>query len=164
MAHTLNPSTWEAEAGGFEFEVSLVYRVSSRTARATQRNPVSKKQTNKRKPKRQVYFLHLLALTCRYICWNPLLQDSSFYRSPAETTSSWDWKTTGFLDFLFTAAHCWVSWTTDFPSLMLPVPWTNFSPTLPTLGGWRWGGAESRIRETGEKHWSMFSEHCCKLL
>jgi hypothetical protein len=28
-------------------QVSLVYRVSSRTARATQRNPVSKKQTNK---------------------------------------------------------------------------------------------------------------------
>jgi hypothetical protein len=27
-----------------EFEVSLVYRVSSRTARAIQRNPVSKKQ------------------------------------------------------------------------------------------------------------------------
>jgi hypothetical protein len=34
----------------FEFEVSLVYRVSSRTARATQRNSVSKKtkQTNKK--------------------------------------------------------------------------------------------------------------------
>jgi hypothetical protein len=32
-----------------EFEASLVYRVSSRTARATQRNPVSKnKQTKKR--------------------------------------------------------------------------------------------------------------------
>jgi hypothetical protein len=31
-----------------EFEVSLVYRVSSRTARATQRNPVSKK-ANKQK-------------------------------------------------------------------------------------------------------------------
>jgi hypothetical protein len=31
-----------------EFEASLVYRVSSRTARATQRNPVSKKpKTNK---------------------------------------------------------------------------------------------------------------------
>ena len=28
----------------FEFEASLFYRVSSRTARATQRNPVSKKQ------------------------------------------------------------------------------------------------------------------------
>jgi hypothetical protein len=35
-----------------EFEASLVYKVSSRTARATQRNPVSKitnKQTNKTK-------------------------------------------------------------------------------------------------------------------
>jgi hypothetical protein len=30
-----------------EFKASLVYRVSSRTARATQRNPVSNKQTNK---------------------------------------------------------------------------------------------------------------------
>jgi hypothetical protein len=30
-----------------EFEASLVYRVSSRTARATQRNPVSKKQKTK---------------------------------------------------------------------------------------------------------------------
>jgi hypothetical protein len=51
VAHTFNPSTWEAEAGRFlEFEASLVYRVSFRTARATQRNPVSKqtiKQTNK---------------------------------------------------------------------------------------------------------------------
>jgi hypothetical protein len=33
-----------------EFEASLVYKVSSRTARATQRNPVSKKQ-NKKKTK-----------------------------------------------------------------------------------------------------------------
>jgi hypothetical protein len=33
-----------------EFEASLVYKVSSRTARATQRNPVSKNQ-KKRKPK-----------------------------------------------------------------------------------------------------------------
>jgi hypothetical protein len=33
-----------------EFEASLVYKVSSRTVRATQRNPVSKnKQTNKNK-------------------------------------------------------------------------------------------------------------------
>jgi hypothetical protein len=30
-----------------EFEASLVYKVSSRTARAIQRNPISKKQTNK---------------------------------------------------------------------------------------------------------------------
>jgi hypothetical protein len=36
-----------------EFKASLVYRVSSRTARATQRNPVSKKQnkTNKQTKK-----------------------------------------------------------------------------------------------------------------
>jgi hypothetical protein len=36
-----------------EFETSLVYRVSSRIARATQRNPVSKKQTTttNKKPK-----------------------------------------------------------------------------------------------------------------
>jgi hypothetical protein len=52
VAHAFNPGTWEAEAGGFL--ASLVYRVSSRTARATQRNPISekkkkqnKKQTNK---------------------------------------------------------------------------------------------------------------------
>jgi hypothetical protein len=37
-----------------EFEASLIYRVSSRTARATQRNPVSKKkQTNKQKTNKQ---------------------------------------------------------------------------------------------------------------
>jgi hypothetical protein len=31
-----------------EFEASLVYKVSSRTARAIQRNPVSKKQKQKK--------------------------------------------------------------------------------------------------------------------
>jgi hypothetical protein len=34
-----------------EFKASLVYRVSSRTARATQRNPVLKKQKQKQKNK-----------------------------------------------------------------------------------------------------------------
>jgi hypothetical protein len=38
VVHAFNPSTREAEAGGF---------LSSRTARATQRNPVSKKPINK---------------------------------------------------------------------------------------------------------------------
>jgi hypothetical protein len=60
MAHTFNPSTWEAEAGeSREFEASLglsVYRVSSRTARTTQRNPVSEK-TNK-KPEGQLSAPH----------------------------------------------------------------------------------------------------------
>jgi hypothetical protein len=36
-----------------EFQDSLLYRMSSRTARATQRNPVSKKQTNNNKKKRK---------------------------------------------------------------------------------------------------------------
>jgi hypothetical protein len=41
VAHTFNPSTWEAEAGGFlSFQASLVYIVSSRTARAIQKNPI----------------------------------------------------------------------------------------------------------------------------
>jgi hypothetical protein len=42
VVHTFDPSTWEAEAGGF---------LSSRTARATQRNPVSKKTKNNNKKK-----------------------------------------------------------------------------------------------------------------
>jgi hypothetical protein len=46
VAHTFNPISSEAEAGKFlNSTVSLVYRVSSWTARATQRNPVSKMQT-----------------------------------------------------------------------------------------------------------------------
>jgi hypothetical protein len=40
VVHTFNPSIWEAEAGG---------SLSSRTARATQRNPVSRKQNKKKK-------------------------------------------------------------------------------------------------------------------
>jgi hypothetical protein len=39
-----------------EFEASLVYRVSFRTARATQRNPVSEKQTNKQTNKQKDFF------------------------------------------------------------------------------------------------------------
>ena len=47
VVHTFNPSTWEVEveAGrSLEFEASLVYKVSSRIARLTQRNPVSRKK------------------------------------------------------------------------------------------------------------------------
>ena len=41
----------QRQMGLCEFEASLVYRASSRTVRATQRNPVSKnKQTKKTKP------------------------------------------------------------------------------------------------------------------
>jgi hypothetical protein len=41
VTHAFNPRTREAETGGYELEASLVYRVSSRIARSTQRNPVS---------------------------------------------------------------------------------------------------------------------------
>jgi hypothetical protein len=46
-----------------EFEASLVYRVSSRTTRAIQRNPVSKnKQTkNQKKPKTKQKKLEIIA-------------------------------------------------------------------------------------------------------
>jgi hypothetical protein len=47
VVHTFNPSTWEAEAGG----ASLIYKVSSRTARTIQRNPVSKKQNKTKQSK-----------------------------------------------------------------------------------------------------------------
>jgi hypothetical protein len=43
VAHAFNPSTWEAEAGGIsEFEDSLVYKVSFRTARIIPRKLVLK--------------------------------------------------------------------------------------------------------------------------
>jgi hypothetical protein len=49
VVHAFNPSTWEAEADGFlMFEASLVYKVSSRTARAI---PQKKKKKKKRKRK-----------------------------------------------------------------------------------------------------------------
>jgi hypothetical protein len=52
VVHAFNPKTQEAEAGGLsEFEASLVYKVSSRTARAIQRTPDSKKQTKNKNQK-----------------------------------------------------------------------------------------------------------------
>ena len=47
MELTSNPSTWKAEAGGSEFEASLVNKVSSRTARAIQINPILKNKKQK---------------------------------------------------------------------------------------------------------------------
>jgi hypothetical protein len=52
VVHAFNPSTWEAKAGRCEFQDSLAYRMSSRTAMATQRNSASKK---KKKKKKQVF-------------------------------------------------------------------------------------------------------------
>jgi hypothetical protein len=52
VAHAFNPSPQEAVRRISEFEASLVYSVGSRTARATQRNPISKKQKKKKKKKK----------------------------------------------------------------------------------------------------------------
>jgi hypothetical protein len=40
VPQTFTPSTQEAEAGGPEFKVTLVYIVNSRIARTTQRDPL----------------------------------------------------------------------------------------------------------------------------
>jgi hypothetical protein len=48
VAHAFNPSTWGGRGRWIsEFEARLAYRVSSRTARAIQKNPVMKKQNKK---------------------------------------------------------------------------------------------------------------------
>jgi hypothetical protein len=45
VRHAFNFSTQEAEVGrSLEFKASLLYRVNSRTAKATQRNPFSKRK------------------------------------------------------------------------------------------------------------------------
>jgi hypothetical protein len=49
VAHAFNPTTWEAEAGGFlSSRPAWSIRVSSRTAGAIQRNPVSKQKQQQR--------------------------------------------------------------------------------------------------------------------
>jgi hypothetical protein len=51
VVHTFNPSRGRRIS---EFKASLVYKVSSRTARATQRNPVLEK-----KKKKEVHLIKL---------------------------------------------------------------------------------------------------------
>jgi hypothetical protein len=44
VVYTFDPSTQRPEVVESEFKANLVYRVSSRTVRATQRNPALKKK------------------------------------------------------------------------------------------------------------------------
>jgi hypothetical protein len=77
VVHTFNPSTWEAEAG-------MVYRVSSRTASAIQRNPVwkqNKTKQNNKKPKKErkknkanIFLQSFLAPITLVYCWIILLE------------------------------------------------------------------------------------------
>jgi hypothetical protein len=50
-----------------EFEASLVYKVSSRTARATQRNRVSKNQKKKKKEREREKFGKLTGILCHLL-------------------------------------------------------------------------------------------------
>ena len=53
VAHTFNPSTWEAETGrSLEFAPSLVYNVSSKMAGARE-TPVQKKKKERKKEKKK---------------------------------------------------------------------------------------------------------------
>ena len=90
---SFNPSTQtaEAEAKAGEFEVSLVYKVSFRTARATQRNPVSENHRNF--PKDKVRTTAVGA--CRWVRFLSRLCSCEFHLSlglstiPACLPASW---------------------------------------------------------------------------
>jgi hypothetical protein len=61
-----------------EFKASLVYKVSSKTARATQRNPVSKKQkTTKTKKDYLTVYLHSVAMRIQRKPLQELLEGTS---------------------------------------------------------------------------------------
>jgi hypothetical protein len=50
-----------------EFEASLVYEVSSKTARAIQRNPVSKNKNNNKKDSLKVWAMYVLISSHLYV-------------------------------------------------------------------------------------------------
>ena len=59
----------QRQADLYEFKASLVYRVSSWIARATQRNPVSKKNCNKTNKQKQCAFQLELWLIYAFVEW-----------------------------------------------------------------------------------------------
>ena len=78
--YAFNPSIQEVDRQISEFKASLVYRVSSRTARPTQRNPVLKNQKRKKKKKTVLRFicsvpLFTLEKTQQLRAWAALLGD-----------------------------------------------------------------------------------------
>jgi hypothetical protein len=72
VAHAFNSSTWEAETG--RFEASLVYRVSSKTARLY-RGTISKNQ----KKKKSVY-IYIYMYIYIYIQKGTILPDAAYRR------------------------------------------------------------------------------------
>jgi hypothetical protein len=63
VAHAFNPSTWEARGRPIsEFEASLVYKVSSRTARATEKHCL--KEPKKKKKKKNLVLSSISLCVC----------------------------------------------------------------------------------------------------
>jgi hypothetical protein len=80
-----------------EFEASLVYRVSSRTARATQRNPFSKKPLKKKtETKIHIYFLSRTQLLQINTCFQTLLAFDITVNPSEEARNCTLRRTTGF--------------------------------------------------------------------
>jgi hypothetical protein len=77
VVHTFNPSTWEAEAGRFlSLRPAWSRKVSSRTAKAIQRNPVWKK-----KPiKKIVYWKYIGLMTYNTFLRSNHYSDFEYYR------------------------------------------------------------------------------------
>jgi hypothetical protein len=67
-----------------EFEASLVYKVSSRTARAIQRNPVSEKKRERRREERERYWCLFSHISYSFAVFNLFLP--KFYPSRSSMT------------------------------------------------------------------------------
>ena len=65
-----------------EFEANVAYRVSSRTARATQRNSVSKTTTKTNKQKRYLFLLGMVVYGCNPSTWEAEAGGLLFEASP----------------------------------------------------------------------------------
>jgi hypothetical protein len=57
VVHSFNSNTWGSrERQILEFEANMVYRVSSRTARTIERDPVSKTQNKTEQKKSRIHY------------------------------------------------------------------------------------------------------------
>lgn len=65
VVQAFNPRTQETDRG--EFEATLVFRVNSRSARATQRSPVFEKRKQKQKIKEKNKRRHSIYLSIRLV-------------------------------------------------------------------------------------------------
>jgi hypothetical protein len=80
-----------------EFEASLVYKVSSRSARAIQRNPVSKNQKQQQQQKFEIDLSLILCmdilLLCMLVCHVHAVPSKEYFKRPPEegVRPPWNW-------------------------------------------------------------------------